>query len=86
MPRFLLFSSESCISCGAVKKYLNHTGNINLVELVSYDSDIDSVERYGVTATPCLIIVDEDDNMLETKYGGMKITQEFRKLKTKYFL
>ena len=41
-------------------------------------------KKYDVTATPVLIIADEDGELLETYIGGMSITQNIRKLWTKY--
>ena len=42
-------------------------------------------KKYGVTATPVLIIADEDGELLETYIGGMNITQNIRKLWDKYY-
>ena len=41
-------------------------------------------KKYGVTATPVLIITDADGELLETYIGGMPITQNIRKLWDKY--
>ena len=41
-------------------------------------------KRYGVTATPVLVITDENGELLETYIGGLPITQNIRKLWTKY--
>ena len=41
-------------------------------------------KKYGVTATPVLIITDEEGKLLETYTGGMGITQNIRKLWDKY--
>jgi len=40
--------------------------------------------RSSVTATPVLIIIDEEGELLETYTGGMEITQNIRKLFDKY--
>ena len=42
-----------------------------------------SPKKYGVTATPVLIIA-EDGELLETYIGGLPITQNIRKLWDKY--
>jgi protein-disulfide isomerase len=42
-------------------------------------------KQYGVTATPVLIIIDEENGeLLETYSSGMPITQNIRKLFAKY--
>ena len=41
-------------------------------------------KKYGVTATPVLIIADEEGKLLETYVGGVPITQNIRKLWAKY--
>ena len=46
--------------------------------------NLDLAKKYGVTATPVLIITDEDGELLETYTGGMGITQNIRKLFDKY--
>ena len=46
--------------------------------------NLDLAKKYGVTATPVLIIVDDEEQLLETYTGGMGITQNIRKLFDKY--
>ena len=46
--------------------------------------NLDLAKRYGVTATPVLVIVDEDGEKLEEFTGGMGITQNIRKMFDKY--
>ena len=41
-------------------------------------------KSYGVTATPVLVITDENGEHLETYTGGVPITQNIRKLWDKY--
>jgi thioredoxin-related protein len=41
-------------------------------------------KSYGVTATPVLVITDENGELLETYIGGLPITQNIRKLWDKY--
>ena len=40
--------------------------------------------KYGVTATPVLVITDENGELLETYIGGLPITQNIRKVWDKY--
>jgi len=95
MSKFILFTKESCGPCGLVKKYFNSIkdGRTSVIEEVYLDDfadtpipqeNLDLAKKYGVTATPVLIIVDEEEQLLETYTGGMGITQNIRKLFDKY--
>jgi len=46
--------------------------------------NLDLASKYGVTATPVLIITDADGIKLEEKVGGMQITQNIRSLFDQY--
>ena len=95
MSKFILFTKESCGPCGLVKKYFNSIKDerTSIIEEVYLDDfadtpipqeNLDLAKKYGVTATPVLIITDEDGELLETYTGGMGITQNIRKLFDKY--
>ena len=95
MNKFYLFSKKSCGPCGLVKKYFNAMKDerTSIIEEVYLDDfadtpipqeNLDLAKKYGVTATPVLIIVDEEEQLLETYTGGMGITQNIRKLFDKY--
>ena len=95
MSKFIIFTKESCGPCGLVKKYFNALKDerTKLIEEVYLDDfadtpipqeNLDLAKKYGVTATPVLIIVDEEGELLETYTGGMGITQNIRKLWNKY--
>lgn len=97
MSKFIIFTKESCGPCGLVKKYFNSIKDerTSLIEEVYLDDfadtpipqeNLDLAKKYGVTATPVLIIVDEEGELLETYTGGMGITQNIRKLFDKYEL
>ena len=69
----------------------DRTKNIEEVHLEDFsdepipEENIELARKYGVTATPVLIIVDEEtDELLETYSSGMPITQNIRKLFDKY--
>ena len=92
---FILFTKDSCGPCGLVKRYFNalkddRTKPIEEVHLEDFsdepipEENIALARKYGVTATPVLIIVDGDGELLETYSSGMPITQNIRKLWTKY--
>ena len=94
--KFILFTKDSCGPCGLVKRYFNamkdeRTQIIQEVHLEDFsdepipEENIELARKYGVTATPVLIIVDEEtDELLETYSSGMPITQNIRKLFAKY--
>ena len=93
--KFLMFTKESCGPCGLVKKYINALNDpresvIKEIYLDDFkdepipEENLALAKKYNVTATPVLIIADEDGELLETYIGGMPITQNIRKLWSKY--
>ena len=95
MTKFLMFTKESCGPCGLVKKYINaldddRAESIEEIYLEDFsdkpisEENLALAKKYGVTATPVLVIADEDGELLETYIGGMPITQNIRKLWSKY--
>jgi thioredoxin-related protein len=95
MAKFYLFSKESCGPCMLVDKYMRSIKDerTSLLEKVDLEDvsdtpipqeNLDLAKRYGVTATPVLIITDEEGNKLEEFIGGMGITQNIRKMFDQY--
>ena len=98
MKKFLNFTRESCGPCGQVKKYFKsiNDSRVDVIEDIYLpdffnesnepipEENLALAEKYGVTVTPVLIIADENGELLETYTGGMPITQNIRKLWTKY--
>ena len=93
--RFILFTKDSCGPCGLVKRHFNsikdeRTSIIEEVHLEDFsdepipEENIEIARKYGITATPVLIVVDEEGELLETYSSGMPITQNIRKLFDKY--
>ena len=93
--KFILFTKDSCGPCGLVKRYFNalkdeRTKLIEEVELEDVSDvpipqeNLDIAKKYGVTATPVLIVTDREGELLETYVGGVPITQNIRKLFDKY--
>ena len=93
--KFLNFTKESCGPCGLVKKYFRSINDtrVSVIEDVHLDDfanepiseeNLALAKKYGITATPVLVITDEDGNLLETYTGGVPITQHIRKLFDKY--
>jgi len=95
MAKFYLFSKESCGPCMLVDKYMRsikdeRTSLLEKVDLEDVSEDpipqqnLDLAKQYGVTATPVLVIADENGEKLEEFIGGMGITQNIRKMFDKY--
>ena len=95
VTKFLMFTKESCGPCGLVKKYISALKDPreDIIEEIYLDDFSDEpipeenlalAKKYNVTATPALVIANEDGELLETYIGGMPITQNIRKLWTKY--
>jgi len=97
MNKFIVFTKESCGPCGLVKKYFNTMKDerTSIIEEVYLDDfadtpipqeNLDLAKKYGVTATPVLIVTSPNGTLLEMKTGGMEITQNIRKLFDQYLL
>ena len=95
MNKFIIFTKESCGPCGLVKKYFNSIKDerTSVIEEVYLDDfadtpipqeNLDLAKKYGVTATPVLIVTSPNGTLLEMKTGGMEITQNIRKLFDQY--
>ena len=95
MTKFLMFTKESCGPCGLVKKYITalKDSRESIIEEIYLDDfsnepipeeNLALAKNYSVTATPVLVIVDENGEHLETYTGGIPITQNIRKLWDKY--
>ena len=95
MTKFLMFTKDSCGPCGLVKRYINalkddRTSIIQEVFLEDFsdepipEENLALAKKYGVTATPVLVVADGNGELLETYTGGMGITQNIRKLFDKY--
>ena len=95
VTKFLMFTKESCGPCGLVKRYIDalKDDRDEIIEEI-YLEDVSDVpiseenlalaKSYGVTATPVLVITDENGEHLETYTGGVPITQNIRRLWDKY--
>lgn len=90
-----LFSKHSCGPCGLVDKYLRSIKDPRTEQIVRVDledfSDVPIPEenlalakKYGVTATPVLVVVNQFEEQVATYTGGMQITQNIRKVLTEY--
>ena len=90
-----MFTKDSCGPCGLVKRYLNamkddRTNLLKEVQLEDFSDEpipqenLDLAKKYGVTATPVLVVTDTVGNKLATYTGGMGITQNIRKTFDQY--
>ena len=95
MNRFLMFTKDSCGPCGLVKKYMkalkdDRTEVIEEIQLEDFsdipipEENLAIAKKYGVTATPVLVVTDSEGTMLGKYTGGMQITQSIRKLFDQY--
>jgi thioredoxin-related protein len=92
--KFYLFSKHSCGPCGLVDKYFRSTKvDTSIIEKVDLEDfsdvpipqeNLDLAKKYGVTATPVLVVTDSEGTMLGKYTGGMQITQNIRKLIEEY--
>ncbi len=93
--KFLMFTKKSCGPCGLVKRYITalKDSREHIIEEIYLEDfgdkpiaeeDIAIAKKYGVTATPVLVITNEKGELLETFTGGVPITQNIRKLWSKY--
>jgi len=92
--KFYLFSKKSCGPCALVDKYFNSikvdTSMIEKIDLEDFSDEpipqenLDLAKKYGVTATPVLIIANANGVKIEERVGGMGITQSIRQLVEKY--
>ena len=95
MTQFINFTKESCGPCNLVKKYFRSINDdrVSIIQEVDLDDfsgipipqeNLDLAKKYGVTATPVLVIADDEGNFIEKYIGGMEITQNIRKLFNQY--
>ena len=95
MNKFLLFSKKSCGPCALVDKYMvsikdERTSVLEKVDLEDASDvpipqeNLDLAKKYGVTATPVLVVVNPEGEVLDTQVGGLNITQNVRKLFNEY--
>ena len=93
--KFYMFTKDSCGPCGLVKRYINalKDDRAKIIEEIYLEDFSDEpipeenlalAKKYGVTATPVLVVTNGDGEMFEMFTGGMPITQNIRKLWDKY--
>mgnify|MGYP003112878696 FL=1 len=92
---FLMFTKDSCGPCGLVKRYIYALNDpriatieeINLEDFSDKpipEENLETAKKYGVTATPVLVVTDSEGNELVKYTGGMEITQNIRKAWNEY--
>ena len=92
---FLMFTKDSCGPCGLVKRYIYalndpRIATIEEIQLEDFsdqpipEENLETAKKYGVTATPVLVVTDSEGNELVKYTGGMEITQNIRKVWNEY--
>ena len=86
-----LFSKTECGPCILVKKYFKAMGDSRtdtikeiLLDDGCSEETLDFARKYRVTATPVLIVVDENGDKIEDYEGGVPITKNIVKLLDQY--
>jgi thioredoxin-related protein len=89
--KLYLFSKTECGPCILVKKYFkamsdSRTDSIEEVYLDEgcSEENLEFARKYKVTATPVLIVVDENGEKIEDYEGGVPITKNIVKLLDQY--
>lgn len=93
--RFLMFTKDSCGPCGLVKRYIYalndpRIATIEEIQLEDFsdepipEENLEIAKKYGVTATPVLVVTDSEGNELVKYIGGMEITQNIRNAWNEY--
>jgi thioredoxin-related protein len=84
-----IFSKTDCGPCILVKKYfktMNDPRTESVEEILLDDGQEENIElarKYSITATPTLIVV-ENEEKIEEYVGGVPITQNIVQLLDKY--
>lgn len=92
---YYLFTKSECGPCGLVKRYFDNMGDerVQKIELVNLDEygDVevtqaakDLAKYFSVHATPTLLLVDHEGDVIEEFVGGLDITQNIRRVLNKY--
>lgn len=86
-----LFSKTECGPCILVKKYFAamNDSRIESIKEVYLDDGVDEetldfARKYSVTATPVLIVTDENGEKVDEFEGGVPITQNIIRLLDTY--
>ena len=79
-----LFTQETCIPCGMVKKYLEFNNNIKMEHIIEVPLESELAKRYGVTATPWLVVTNDLEEKLEEYKGGGPIVENIRTIYNTY--
>ena len=81
-----IFSKTECGPCILVKKYfktMNDPRTEQIKEILLDDGcaeeDLQFAKKYGVTATPTLLVI-KDDEVIEEYIGGVPITQNINEI------
>jgi thioredoxin-related protein len=86
-----IFSKTDCGPCILVKKYfktMNDSRTEQIQEILldegCDEENLEFARKYKVTATPTLVVIDENGEKIEEYEGGVPITQNIVKLLEQY--
>jgi thioredoxin-related protein len=85
-----IFSKTNCGPCILIKKYftaLNDSRIESIKEILlddGQDENISFAKKYNVTATPTLIVVDDEGTAIGEYIGGVPITQNINQILDNY--
>jgi len=86
-----IFSKTDCGPCILVKKYfktMNDSRTEQIQEILldegCDEENLEFARKYKVTATPTLVVIDENGEKVEEYEGGVPITQNIVKLLEQY--
>jgi len=88
--KLYVFSKTECGPCVLIKKFFkamedSRTESIREILLDDGQTEnIDFARKYFVSATPTLLVVDDNDELVEQYIGGVPITQNIKSLLDKY--
>ena len=90
-----LFSKESCGPCRLVDKYFEsiNDNRIKVIKKIDLEDvsdqpipkqNLDLAKKYGVTATPVLVVTDTDGIKIKEYIGGLEITKNIKSVLDDY--
>lgn len=83
-----LFHRSACGPCQVVDEFIEKTGDtrvdrivkVNLEAGVATDEELQTGDKYGITATPVLTVTNHDDVVIEEHTGALDITRNLRRI------
>jgi len=73
-----LFYKEACPRCPAAKELVKETKDVEYFNVEDVDG-LAEANYYGVMATPSIVVVDDNSNIVKTWIGEVPDTEEYNK-------